>query len=229
MFAAPIRMDHDEWVTAVRNGVSSTSLGDVTYGFLVSLSSRRLDLRSALGSYAVARHIGVHDFGMETGGHTCSVCDLMRRTESDLNILSFERHKWGGVRGTDVTYLVFDLAQFARASRLAPTDEDIKIGRELLTALAMAPSTATISTFAGTLTMLKGNLAERRSLLQILAMCGVLRTPHYPGYRESFVPAVARELPNRRFVDDPYPACWWTGGDGLDWAAVNEFLPSLSL
>jgi hypothetical protein len=45
-----------------------------------------------------------------------------------LNILSFERFKWGGVRRDNVAYVAFDLEQFVRAPRLQPTRADCHPG-----------------------------------------------------------------------------------------------------
>jgi hypothetical protein len=48
------------------------------------------------------------------------------------------------------------------------------------------------------------------------------------GYSLSFVRYCDRELPSRRFVDQRYPACWWTAADGLNADALSIYLPQLT-
>jgi hypothetical protein len=46
----------------VRAAAASVSVSDVSTAFLASLTPRRLDLRSTLGSFAVARHLVAHPY-----------------------------------------------------------------------------------------------------------------------------------------------------------------------
>ena len=69
----PVVINHDEiirWATKARKQIN---LREVTQAFLASLSTRRLELRSALGSYAVARHLPAHSF---TGSDHCDICEI---------------------------------------------------------------------------------------------------------------------------------------------------------
>lgn len=102
MFDAPVRLSHDAVVEDVRRLVGATSLDVVANAFLASLPTRRLDLRSALGSYVVARYLPDHSFAPHRGTHSCAICGLPDgEREIDRNVLSFERFKWGGVRRDD--------------------------------------------------------------------------------------------------------------------------------
>jgi hypothetical protein len=226
VFAAPRALDHDGWVAAARTAAAGVGPNDVENAFVASLLSRRLDLRSALGSYAVARHLPAHPF---TPGpaQRCAVCGLPTFAEQDLNVLSFERFKWGGVRRDDLRYITFDLEQFQRAPQLPVSPEAEQFGRELLGALRRTEADETATTIAAGLRMLKGNKAEREVLLDIFGVCGVLETSEHPGYLTSFVPYSSRELPPQRFVDRSYPVCWWRGRDGVNEVAVQAVLPSL--
>ena len=229
MFAEPIVLDHDGWVAATRIAAEAVTVGDVSDAFVASLSTRRLDLRSALGSYAVARHVPAHGFATAPGHRGCAICGLPSDPgTTDVNVLNFERFKWGGVRRDDLRYVAFDLEQFQRAPGTSVTDDALIVGRDVLNALGAASPSETAASVVAQLRMLRGNAQERSALLDILGVCGVLRTPGHPSYREAFQPYAARELPNRRFVDRVFPACWWTGSDGLDRAAVQEFLPRLT-
>lgn len=226
VFATSRALDHEGWVTAARAAAAAVTPKGVEAAFVASLTSRRLDLRSALGSYAVARHLPAHTF---TPGPSklCAVCGLPPFADQDLNVLNFERFKWGGVRRDDLRFVTFDLEQFQRAPRLSVSSEAVQLGREVLDALRMAGTDDTATTTAARLRMIKGNKAEREVLLDILGVCGVLQTGEHTGYLSTFVPYSNREFPSQRFVERSYPVCWWRGGNGVNEAAVEAMLPSL--
>jgi len=76
--------------------------------------------------------------------------------------------------------------------------------------------------------MIKGNKAERDIVLGILGVCGILGTASHPGYAQAFIAYRDRQLPLRRFIDQAYPACWWTPADGVNDTALQAFLPQLT-
>ena len=229
MFDEPVTLDHDGWVARVRAAVDAVSLSEVVDGFLASLTTRRLDLRSALGSYAVARYLPDHGFAPSALGRECRVCGGYKAvTVTDLNVLSFERFKWGGVRRADLAYLCFDLEQFQRAPKITPGADAIAAGRAMLDSLRRAAPTVTATTVIRDLTMIKGNAAERKTLVDILGVAGVLSTPDHPGYELEFIAFEDRDEPDHHFVERAYPACWWHGRDGVNENAVWEFLRPLT-
>ena len=60
MFDGTYDAAHHEVVDSVITARDALDEDEVTAAFLSSLTSRRLDLRSALGSFAVARHLKRH-------------------------------------------------------------------------------------------------------------------------------------------------------------------------
>lgn len=62
VFEGPRRAGHDEVVAGVTETYSKIVQQEVVDCFLASLSSRRLDLRSALSSYVIVRHLRPHPF-----------------------------------------------------------------------------------------------------------------------------------------------------------------------
>jgi hypothetical protein len=227
MFDRPRTHSHDEWVQAARRAAAATSPQDVSDAFLESLGSRRLDLRSALGSYAIARVLPEHDFAPNETSRSCAVCGQYPDAGTDLNMLNFERFKWGGVRRDDVRYIAFDLEQFSHAPRRGATDTDRRIGQDLIDTLRYLPDGTSAAQAAAHLTLVKGNRDERETILDILGVCGVLQTPDHHGYRQAFVPAIHREVPPQRFVERTYPVSWWHSHDGVDDDALHTLLPSL--
>jgi hypothetical protein len=106
----PALLPHDATLKRLRevcNAISPSCVGDA---FLVSLGSRDLALRSALGSFAVARSLPAHEFTRDRSSGACRDCGLYLRPTSEQaenpNVLNFERLKWGGVRHTKVSYQI---------------------------------------------------------------------------------------------------------------------------
>src|SRR3954470_5045784 len=98
----PITVTHDDIVAQLLTIRNRISIEQVTDAFLASLSTRRLELRSALGSFSFAAHFPDHRLvehargQMPSGRLHCPLCGLYGHSaaeQEDLNILSFERRK----------------------------------------------------------------------------------------------------------------------------------------
>lgn len=213
----PVTLDHDQAIAQVNELVAKLNRRKVADAFLSSLSTRRLDWRSALGSYSVFQHIQPHaSTNME---HQCRICGFYMTggLEHDLNVLNFERIKWGGVRHDQVIYAVMDLSLFLKEPATEPTNADIEIFRKIIAAIEVAPeNTSSANLHSQFAKIFKSNKSERDVLIAILGFCGVLETPIHSGYSSTFVPVIERHLPDRRFVDMPYPACWWQSNIGIN-------------
>lgn len=221
-----LQVDHDEVVSRLRSVIRKLTPERVGDGFLASLSTRRLDWRSALGSYAVFKHLADH---RPSGTKHCAVCGffLKDRTE-DLNVLNFERLKWGGVRHDYPTYALLDLELFLDESP-KPSVADVALFDSLIAAIDSAPGATTSGALhkrfpAG----LKGNKPERDTVVATLGFCGALATSDHPGFADRFIPWASRELPDRHFVDMKYPACWWRRDQGFDRQALKPYFAHLS-
>jgi hypothetical protein len=129
MFDGPTREHHDAVVAAALAARDAVDEHEALDAFLSSLTSRRLELRSALGSLAVVRHLEEHAFDDDHG--RCRICGLWEYEDIDRNVMSFERIRWGGVRRDDLVYVAFDLERFAAGEHPEATDDD----RALLDAL----------------------------------------------------------------------------------------------
>lgn len=226
MFRQDRTLHHDQWVAEVRDVARDLKPDDVGAAFLTSLTSRRLDLRSALGSLAVARWLPDHEYTADGAGY-CSVCGTRQEATADLNVMSFERFKWGGVQRADLPYLSFDLTMFERAPRLSLDDDAVGLGRMLLRSIGDVPPEYTAVRLAPTLTFIKGNKAERLVMLEVLGVAGVLQDPSHPGYRTAFVDYADRESTAAHYEDQSYPLPWWRAQHGFDAAAVDEWFSGL--
>jgi hypothetical protein len=222
------RLSHDDTVEQALVAVGPVDRKVVADAFVTSLSSRRLDLRSALGSFAVLQHFPRHQ---TTSRHErCDVCGthVNPKKSEDLNVLNFERFKWGGVRHDDPLYARLDLGIFQTLPPTTPTKADVQLLRDLLWAIDDAPAQTTASSLEKHLAKtLRSNKPEREVLIGILGLCDILSTPDHRGFTKEFVPAFAREVPARRFVDMQYPACWWESSDGVNQEAVEYWFGHL--
>jgi hypothetical protein len=230
MFREPRTLDHDGWVGTAHEVVRQVSAEEVAEAFLASLTSHRLDLRSALGSWAVARFLPEHPLDLWHQHNSCRVCGFSQRADRprDLNWLNWARFFGGGVNPTFIAYLAFDLEQFAYAPRLRPTAADLDLARRVLDYLRGLPPQTTAAKALSGLTMVKGNSGEREGLLTILGACGILATADHPGFTDRFIPYSEQELPSQRFVFGVYPVCWWRASDGVNDDALLQFLPQLA-
>ena len=234
----PVTVTHDDIVAQLLTIRKRVSIEQVTDAFLASLSTRRLELRSALGSFSFAAHFPDHrlvELGrgqIPSGRLHCRLCGRYGHSvaeQEDLNILNFERWKWGGVRHVDPLYCWFDLTQFAKASSTAPTREDYSILArivEIVSSLAPKAKPNELEKRIGK--VIKSNGSERRVLIQILGYCGVLKPAGRTGFLQAFTSNEHRDRPPDHTNDWGYPVIWWQGADGVDRDVLNRLFPKVA-
>lgn len=175
MMFDPFTISHDDCVSQIVDLADSISKDQAAKAFLSSLSARRLDWRSGIASYSIAKLMTPHTYTpVESGrsyqdgkvtavSYTCKVCQDLKHgvigrknyANSDLNVLNFERFKWGGGRHGDLLYTLFDLKQLKKE----------QIPGVLRDKLKNVPG-------------LKSNQDERLVLIEILA-CAEVLTPKF--------------------------------------------------
>jgi hypothetical protein len=224
----PLRLSHGDIVQRAIEIRSRSDSQVIANAFLASLSTRRLDIRSALGSYAVLQHLPPHEHNEQRSA--CSVCGEYNSPQEDLDlsILNFERFKWGGVRHEHPNYAMFDLERFEILDPPSPTEADLTIFLRIVRTIESVPPETTAPQLEKFLRhLLPSNKAERDILVNILGYTGVLTIPEHAGFLNGFVRWDERQLPPNRFVDMGYPACWWRGHHGINDAAVRVWFPTL--
>lgn len=221
----PISVAHDPLIQRAQAAVNAVSKGKVASAFVASLARRCLDVRSSISSYALLMNLPNHlQSPTEYSPNQCSICGVfVKQSEylEDISILSFERHKWGGVRLDQILYATLDLEWFVQSAEVDPTDADVSLLSSMLDAIRRLPANVSAASLETHLKFLPSNKSERDVLIAILGIAGILETPDHPGYVSGFRNYVDRVSPNRRFVDMTYPACWWESKYGLNERAVE--------
>jgi len=221
----PSVSSHDDAVARAINAAYSTEPRDVAHAFVASLTSRRLEYRSALGSFAFARHLPHHEAENSTGRSLCDVCgDPIKDQHVDWNIQNFVRIKWGGMGHGQPSYMAFDLDRFNELEKMTPTSEDWTILERILTIAGTQAPRARPDDLERALTKtVKSNRHERRVLLQILGFAGILKPRIVIPIFDRFVPYTER----RSETELAYPFAAWRGVDAVDNDAVHFWFPEI--
>ena len=230
MFDYPAYETHDQALQALKTLVAGIDPEAVSRAFLYSLSTRRLDYRSALGSYYYAKASPAHS--VADGQNYCDFCDWTawaREPDEDekrrgLNVLSFERQKWGGVRHTQLNYARFDLEQFLLLPEVTPSGADHDIFDRILACAERLEAHEKAGKLADLILrekIFKTNRAELSVLLNELGVCGILARQEYPSYADRFVDIYGR-APAEHKNDFAYPVNRWRGKDGVNRQKLQE-------
>ncbi|WP_449490530.1 hypothetical protein [Actinomyces sp. Marseille-QA0893] len=204
---------HDQAIDILEQVFEAVSLEDATQAFLYSLSSRDVDYRYVLASYAYARSWLSFD-----RGRTQELPEKL--TGSFFN---WVKHKGGGIWGT-IGKPIFYLEQFASMELRVASDVDVEILRsilELADSMEDEASGTALATAIRTAKLLPCNQAEAVGILETLGICGILDVPGHPGFLHSFTPPLERDTGDLR-QSLSYPLNWWHGADGVNWENAVE-------
>ena len=219
----PIRLSHDDVVRRAIDVRSRIEPRAVAAAFLASLSTRRLDLRSAAGSFSVLRHFPEHEHGNRRS--RCPTCGGHDRPDEDvdvnMNVLNFERLKWGGVRHEDPIYATFDLERFPDLDTPPPTDADLAILHDLVRAIGAVPPNTTAPQLQGKLGgILPSNKAELGPISDLAALSIAATAAPSSGSQRGASVRLSLHPCSRE--DDH------CDGSAFVWFSTRRFRPSLS-
>ncbi|MDR2128160.1 MAG: hypothetical protein LBP52_03715 [Burkholderiaceae bacterium] len=196
-----ISITHNECIHEILEIIEKISIEKVSQAFLSSLSNRRLDWRSSIASYSIAKQLTNHEYSKAVSGHgynengeinytsyTCGICRELKHgiwgyekyVNEDLNVLNFERIKWGGVRFGKILYTLFDLRMFCAEEISGPTSEDINILKNMLQTIESSQP----NDYPGALEKrlsgcIKSSKNERKVLIEIMACIEILKPGSY--------------------------------------------------
>ena len=231
LFDYPNYETHQEIAARTRSLAAQIDPTDIANAFLFSLSTRRLEYRSALGSYYYAKAIPEHDL---TGVRDhCYLCGWYAwKNEPDefdirfhsLNIFNYERFKYGGVRHTLIDYALFDLEQFLKLPKVIPSDEDKRLFAKILSCVESLNGSDSAGKLRDTIIkakILKTNKSEVSVLLGELGICGILAGNEHPSYDRYFASEGERG-PVEYKNDFEYPVNRWQACDGVNTEKLIE-------
>lgn len=218
----PVTITHDECVARIRYLLDHEITKDkVATAFLHSLSTREVHLRSSLSSYALTCDLIQHKYDdklLERASYShcyyCNDAKLMSSEEwvnEDINILNFERVKWGGVRLNKLLYCWMDLELIAKEEALEVTPADIQILKNLLAEVdACAEKDSARKLEKRWKDVLPSNQYERDVLMEIWGFTGILASEERLG-------------PERGRGTDFVSVDSWLGIDRYDKAKVEHY------
>lgn len=141
----PVTITHDEIILRLHELHQTITKERVAAAFLHSLSTKKVHLRSVLSSWALTSRLPVHTYEQRSAVRpnysSCGDCNfhgLMSDRDyinEDLNVLNFERVKWGGVRLNWLLYCWLDLELFSKEESYESTAEDAAILSGMLEAV----------------------------------------------------------------------------------------------
>ena len=203
----PFSISKAELVLRLAKLLNKISKEDISNAFLCSLTTKQFDLRSAIASYANGLRI--------INGEKSDSWDLQDEyVDEDLNVLNFERIKWGGVRHRQALYNYFDLNLFSQLQIDKPNEEDLIIFGKILRIVKQSADDDYPSKLRDRLKdVYKSSKDERSNLLKILACCKILNPKSYD-----------RQTTGRHdwdFVE------YWRGEDKYDSKAVYFYFKRL--
>ena len=208
---SPRTFGHASRITWARNAARLVTATEVASAFVASLSSKRVDLRSALSSFAVARHLPKHRYVQ--GQNVCAVCGSFRlRAEDDLSVMNFERCKFGGVRLDDPVYVGLDLRLLTQTERAKPTRDDVVCLSQILCAARSMKRTQGTGDLSDAMRgIFSATSYQRNSLIDVLQLAGVLWPRDRPSLASGFV----------RHADRHWGQ--WTGAIGVNSRAADHW------
>lgn len=166
----PICLSHQDFKIECEKLMSNISIKKVTSAFLSSLTNKRPDHRSAIASYANLTTL------LEEGDE--NFCDIDE--DDDINVLNFERIKWGGVRHGQALYNFIDLKILQTEIVSQPTIKDIDIFKDILQTIYSSNPVDTASVLREKIkSAWDVSKSERSTLLEILGCCGILETLNF--------------------------------------------------
>jgi hypothetical protein len=211
----------NDWLYEVLQTVSKEKAVDL---FLASLSSRRLDWRSGLPAFAVARQYPDHSYS-PTKGHSfiCSVCGDYSYKENEIrnvNLLNQYRLATGGLCqiGMGPVTLAFYLDQFSRLQPTKPSKQDEEIFWQLIEIIEDSKGDDRATDLEKKLSkakLFRSGKNERREILETLALCGILETEEHKGFYSQYIPVWTREQRGRDSYLG-YPLRWWKAKDKIN-------------
>lgn len=217
----PLTIQHDELIQRLYELHQRIPKKRIAAAFLQSLSTRKVHIRSALSSWALTNGMQLHTYGQlsitSPCYSRCGDCEHHKLqsdrdyVQSELNVLNFERMKWGGVRLNELLYCWLDLELFSREEDAIVDVQDVVILQNMLQAVeACAEQDGPRKLEKRWKDLLPSSKHERDVIMEIWGYAGILAAKDTPRTR-------------RGGNDDFNSMALWQGSDGYSREAVEFY------
>jgi hypothetical protein len=180
-----------------------------------------MDDRSILGSYASALHLPVHKANFDARG-SCTQCGARAEEVISPSHHLVRRLMWAGnVEQGTVPYVLSDLESFA--ARKPPDKRDTTVLETMIERILGLEEGATLTDLEKSIANLfPSNKGERRTVLEILGFCGVLKPREFESPHLRWVPHKEYPLPDHFYAREwRAPVSCWKGKDGVNQQAYD--------
>ena len=217
---------HDEIWDIFYTMADAWTLPQAADAFIAGLWSAPFLWQSALNAKLLSLATPRHAFTPYKGSaHTCVICGFQDKAV-DPALLWFNRMTGGVPLDGDPTGYVFALREMAECGeKPTPTAYDLWTFRAILTVIRTMPPKTRYSKIRDALhkekllpASLKGTVC---SLLEALALAGILDTPEHPGMATRFTTYQERDIRPSLRVEVQAPLAWWDTSAGINEAALR--------
>lgn len=222
-------LDHRSMISRVVEMRDRIERRAVAAAFASSLGTRRMDTRSALGSYAHSLHLAAHRFIPTNDAENCRLCDFPRKENIRVNHYAFRRIMWAGnVCQGDLGYVLCDLTAFGRSSNACGKPEKTLLDK-MFSSIRRLPKEAGLSDLEKSISgLFPSNKHERQVVLEILGYCGIIKPKDCPSMHVQWVPRCDLPVPTHFYRKEwRSPVSCWTGADGINDEAIDFWFGDL--
>jgi len=216
-------LDHRSMISRIVKARGTVERRAVAAAFASSFFTRRMDMRSALGSYAHSLHLAAHRFDPPKGAENCRLCDFPRKEKVPVNHYTFRRIMWAGnVYQGNLGYVLCDLEAFGNSNSVCGKAEKMLLDK-MFSSIRRLPNEAGLSDLDKSISgLFPGNKHERRVVLEILGYCGIIKPKNCPSMHLQWVPRCDLPVPTHFYRKEwRSPVSCWTGADGIHDEAID--------
>lgn len=223
---------HDELWNDFYALAETWTLAEAADAFIAGLWSVPFLWRSALPAKLLSQATPRHAFTPYAGsGDTCKICGF-RRKAVDVTYLWYRRMTGSLPLDGDPAGYMYALQEMAKSeSRPVPTPYDLWTFRAILTVIRQMPPKSRYSKVRDTLQKEKMLPTSQKaiycSLLEVLALTGILDTPEHPGMATQFTTYLERDLRPSVRVEVQAPLAWWDSSTGINETALRRIFSGI--
>lgn len=217
-----LECNHDTILSKLQSLTSSWTFEEAASVFIAGLWSAPFYWRSVLTAKLIAKMMPQHEYNSTD---TCTICGFHNNTVNTTLNWYFSFLSGTPLDG-DPVGLVLTLEEINKVERPTPTAFDCWTFRAILGVIRNLPPKTRYSKVRNILK--KENLLPTKrewayeSLLESLALIGILDTPQYPGMATQFTSYKQRDKrPNMR-VEVQAPLAWWDSSIGINENTLNK-------